>query len=134
MGPGRELVRGEQLELSTPKHTGFKIVVYRAAPGGPEVFLRRVGQTWSLPAGACRMAETAQQASGRCLREEWGWDLATFEVDCGDGGETVFAAEADGSDPGLLEPGGEWFGLGKARALALGRDGLVIERLLASLE
>ena len=136
MGPGRRLESGQQLELPPTRRAGFTLVVYRNAPEGPEVFLPRDGKTWSLPRGAARLAETVHQASERFLRDEWAANLATFEID-GDHAEPIFAAEAEPADSGLFMPiraDGEWFGLGKIRALALGEDGVVIERLIGSLD
>jgi len=136
MGPGGQLERGEQLELPPARRAGFTLVVYRTAPEGPEVFLVRNRGTWSLPRGAARLAETVHQASERFLREEWAADLATFELD-GARADPAFAAEAEAADSGLSAPiraDGEWFGLGKVRALGLGEDGAVIERLLGSLD
>ena len=137
MGLGRHLDGVEQLEIAPARQAGFAVVVYRGAADGPEVFLARTGKRWSLPAGVSRLAETPQQASERLLREEWGANLATFEV-AGESAEPIFAAEAEaaGGEEWLtpIQADGEWFGIGKVRALALGADGLVIERLLSSLE
>jgi hypothetical protein len=83
------------------------------------------------------MGESAHEASERYLRERWGSALGTVEVDGPEHGDAVFAAEADAADSGLFEPiqeGGEWFGLGKIRALRLGPDEAVVERLLESLD
>jgi len=136
MGPGRHLVREEQLELAPTRRAGFALVVYRAAPDGPEVFLERAGRTWTLPRGAARLAESAHAASERFLRDEWAANLATFEID-GKDAESIFAAEAEPTDSGQFAPiqaDGQWFGLGKVRALALGGDGAVVERLIGSLD
>ena len=136
MGLGRHLARGEQLELPPTRRAGFTLVVYHTAPNGTEVFLARAGETWSLPRGAARLAETPHEASERFLRDEWAANLATFEID-GERAEPVFAAEAEAADSGQSAPiqaDGEWFGLGKVRALALGEDGMLIERLLGSLD
>ena len=133
MGPGRRLAGGQQLELPPTRRTGFTIVVYRKAANGPEVFLARDGNTWSLPTGAARLAETVHQASERFLRKEWGANLATFEID-GEQAEPIFAAEAESELFAPIQADGEWFGLGKVRALALGGDGVVIERLIGSLD
>lgn len=43
--------------------TAFKIVVYRAAPAGGEVFLVRAGEAWSFPEGTSRMGERPHEAS-----------------------------------------------------------------------
>jgi hypothetical protein len=134
MSAGRQLGLREQQELQPAGHTPFRVIVYRAAPAGAEVFLVRVGQGWSLPGSACLLAETPHEASERYLQERWGSSLATAEVD---GDAALFAAEADAADSGLFEPidaGGEWFGLGKLRALRLGPDEAVIARLLESLD
>jgi 8-oxo-dGTP pyrophosphatase MutT (NUDIX family) len=133
MSTGRQLRLWEQ-ERQPSRHTPFRIVVYRSAPAGAEVFLVRVGRRWSLPGGTCRPAETPNEASERYLRRRWGSRLATADVD-GDG--ALFAAEAEAADSGLFEPiagGGEWFGLGKVRALRLGPDEAAIARLLESLD
>jgi hypothetical protein len=137
MGSGRQLLRAEQLELAPVRHTSFKIVVYRAAPEGAEVLLRRAGQAWSLPTGACRLAESPQDGAGRYLREGWGLDLAVVELDGGDRAEAMFAAEAEAADSGMFVPlraGEGWFGVGKVRALALGADGVLIEHVMGALE
>jgi hypothetical protein len=137
MGSGRQLLRAEQLELAPVRRTSFKIVVCRAAPEGAEVLLRRVGQIWSLPTDACRLAELPEQGAGRYLREGWDLDLATVELDCGERAEAMFAAEAEAADSGVfvrLRPGEDWFGVGKVRALVLGADGVLIERVLGALE
>jgi hypothetical protein len=134
MSAGRQLGLWEQQERQPSRDTPFRIVVYRAAPTGAEVFLVRVGGGWSLPGGTCRLAETPHEASERYLRRRWGSRLATAEVD---GDAALFAAEAEAADSGLFEPiaaGGEWFGLGKLRALRLGPDEAVIARLLESLD
>jgi hypothetical protein len=63
--------------------------------------------------------------------------LGTVAVDGTERGDAIFAAEAEAADSGVFEPigpGGEWFGLGKLRALRLGDDEAVIERLLESLD
>ncbi len=140
MGLGRHLDRVEQLELAPTRDVRFTLVVYRAAADGPEVFLVRARKRWALPVGVSRLAETPQHASERFLREEWGANLATFEVEVeveGEGAETAFAAEAEAGDSGYatrIQADGEWFGIGKVRALALGADGLIIESLMRSLE
>ena len=134
MSAGRQLGLREQQELQPVRQTPFRIVVYRAAPTGAEVFLLHAGEGWSLPESTCRLAETPHEASERFLQERWGSGLATAEVD---GDTALFAAEADAADSGLFEPieaGGEWFGLGKLRALRLGPDEVVIARLLESLD
>jgi len=82
------------------------------------------------------LGSLVQQASERFLRDEWSADLATFELD-GARADPAFAAEAEAADSGLSAPiraDGEWFGLGKVRALGLGEEGAVIERLLGSLD
>ena len=134
MSAGRQLALWEQQRLRPVRHPPFRVVVYRASPTGAEVFLVRAGEGWSLPEGTCRPGETPQDASERFLRERWGSALATAEVD---GDAALFSAEADAADSGLFEPieaGGEWFGLGKLRALRLGSDEAVIARLLESLD
>jgi hypothetical protein len=83
------------------------------------------------------MGERPDQASERYLRERWGSALGTVKVDGPDGCGHLFAAEADAADSGVFEPiqdGGEWLGLGKVRALRLGSDEAVVERLLESLD
>jgi 8-oxo-dGTP pyrophosphatase MutT (NUDIX family) len=112
------------------RHPPFRVIVYRPAPTGAEVFLVRAGEGWSLPGGSCHPGEASQ----RFLQERWGSRLATSAVD---GDVALFAAEADAADSGLFEPieaGGEWFGLGKLRALRLGPDEAVVARLLESLD
>jgi hypothetical protein len=134
MSAGRQLGLWEQQEPPPVRYPPFRVVVYRAAPTGAEVFLVRAGDGWSLPEGTCHPDETPDEASERFLQERWGSDLATAAVD---GDAALFAAEADAADSGLFEPieaGGEWFGLGKLRALRLGPDEAAIARLLEFLD
>jgi ADP-ribose pyrophosphatase YjhB (NUDIX family) len=115
----------------------FKIVVCRQAPAGGEVLLRRVGQTWSLPAGASRLGESPRQAAERYLQRERGIDVAVVELESGEDAEAVFAGEAEAEDSGVFVPrqaGEAWFGLGKVRALALGADGHLVERVICAIE
>jgi hypothetical protein len=133
MSSGRQLALWRRPELPNTAPRAFKIVVYRAAPAGAEVFLVRAGEVWALPEGMSTITETPREASERYLRERWGSDLATVEVD---GGAALFATQADAADSGVFGPigaGGEWFGLGKLRALRLGPDEAVVARLLESL-
>jgi len=64
---------------------GIGVILLRPGPAGPEVVLIRRGRppaqdAWSLPGGAQRLGETAEQAARRELLEETGLEAGPLRL------------------------------------------------------